>query len=353
MITTYPHYRKTEEAYKFEPIEEVNIKRIKLLSSKNIYTKTLNEIIFMILSIINSLRIKDVKIVFVSIPPIFTGFSGLIVSRIKHSKFIVDIRDLWVDLAIDLKFIKNSLLIKILSKIEKSILNSASLITCATDGYIKNISEKINNKNIEIVSINNGYDEIDLEIDEDMINLRKKYGFNIDDFLITYIGNIGWPQGLKTIIKCIKDEKDLKLILIGDGSERKEIEEIKIELNIENLILINTIPKNKIKFYYAISDALLVHLRKSEVLDLTIPSKIYEYLITKNPIVYGLSGEAKKLLDSMPGCIYFEQENCKSFIESIYILKNNYLKYKNESILRRDIFTEKYSRKVISKNLMK
>jgi len=348
VITSSPHYRKVINEYKLIEIEEkILIFRLKLMESKNNFRKIINEIIFMIKSFLYALRFNKIDLLIVSIPPIFTGLSGLILSKFKKAKFIVDVRDLWVDLVLELKQIKINLIKNILIKLEKLILNNADCIICTTNGFKDKINKKLYKK-IEITTIMNGIDSFEFNTDLNGVEIREKFGFNKDDFIITYIGNIGEPQGLITLLDCFIKMNKIKFLLIGNGGEKKSIIKEKLRKKIDNLVLLPTINREKLKYFYKISNALLVHLRKSEILNLTIPSKIFEYLINEIPILYGLDGEGKKILENLPGCIYFEQENCESLSNSIEYLLNKYEEIKKSCYKRKELIYKNFSREKLA-----
>jgi glycosyltransferase involved in cell wall biosynthesis len=57
------------------------------------------------------------------------------------------------------------------------------------------------------------------------------------------------------------------------------------------------------------SDASLVLLKKSDLFKTVIPSKIFESLAMKKPILLGVEGEAKELVEASGGGLCIEPEN--------------------------------------------
>ena len=121
-----------------------------------------------------------------------------------------------------------------------------------------------------------------------------KYVPHTNKFTITYIGNIGSSQHFLSLIDAVKDMLDVRLNLIGDGNEWKNVEKYITNHNIRNVFLhskkhwIHTLP------FYQTSNLLFASLK--EEYDTAIPSKLYEYLATGLPVLYLGNGAASNFL---------------------------------------------------------
>ena len=116
------------------------------------------EIIFSIEVFIRLLFSKDDDLYFVSSPPFLLAVSVFMVSKIKKNEYILDVRDLYPEILFNLNIIKrNGILANILLYFEKTIYNNALTISTVTNGLLKHISKKTDNKNIYL--IRNGYDK--------------------------------------------------------------------------------------------------------------------------------------------------------------------------------------------------
>jgi len=83
----------------------------------------------------------------------------------------------------------------------------------------------------------------------------------------------------------------------------------------------------------------------------TIPSKVFEYVATKKPVVYGLNGVAKELMDELNAGYPFEAGNVNSLEATLIQLKKDLeegrWEYKDNGILK-----EKYLRSQLSKKFV-
>lgn len=121
-----------------------------------------------------------------------------------------------------------------------------------------------------------------------------KYVAHASHFVITYIGNIGTGQHFINLIESVKEMSDVKVNLIGDGNEWKNIENYLSQHGIQNVYLHKKKKWTNILPYYQTSNLLFASLK--EEYDTAIPSKLYEYLATGLPVLYLGNGAATNFL---------------------------------------------------------
>ena len=128
----------------------------------------------------------------------------------------------------------------------------------------------------------------------------KKKLKNKNKFKILYAGNLGKAQNFEKIIeisKKLRKEKKIIIQIIGGGNRYSWVKKKIKDENITNISLSNNLPFNKIPKYYADADCLLISLKKDKFLNMTIPSKLQNYLSAKKPILSFCGGETKKIIE--------------------------------------------------------
>jgi glycosyltransferase involved in cell wall biosynthesis len=99
---------------------------------------------------------------------------------------------------------------------------------------------------------------------------------------------------------------------------QKEIEVLK------NVFFIDAVTKTQMPAILGSVNAAIIPLRKLDLFLGAIPSKIFETLAMKVPILLGVDGEAKKLFIEQGNCgIFFEPENNKQLAEAVLNLFQN------------------------------
>ena len=89
------------------------------------------------------------------------------------------------------------------------------------------------------------------------------------------------------------------------------------------------VPKHEVVRYLTLMDVALVNLKKSDTFKTVIPSKIFEAAALQKPILLGLEGETKGIIESFDAGTCFEPENEAEFIAQCHnILEvENYSNY--------------------------
>ena len=129
--------------------------------------------------------------------------------------------------------------------------------------------------------------------------------------VIGYIGTLGMAHKLDFILKAAAkvSNPEIHFLIVGEGAEKENLLRLKKELELNNLDIINGIPKEQVPRYIACLDISLVNLRKSDLFMGALPSKIFENAAMEKPILLGLKGEAEDVINEYNAGLSFEPEN--------------------------------------------
>jgi glycosyltransferase involved in cell wall biosynthesis len=145
-------------------------------------------------------------------------------------------------------------------------------------------------------------------------------------FLAAYIGTHGMAHGLDAVLRAAKRlqrEPNIRFLLVGDGAEREKLVREKEEKELTNVIMLGQQPKERMPLFLAAADACMVLLIKSELFKTVLPSKIFEAMAMGRPIVLGVEGESRELIEA-GGCgLCIEPENDAELAEAILELAKN------------------------------
>ena len=122
---------------------------------------------------------------------------------------------------------------------------------------------------------------------------------------------------LNSIKKIQKTHPEIHFLFIGDGAEKNNLLKQKEELKLSNVTMLSSVSKQEVVEYLSLMDYALVNLRKNDTFLHVIPSKIFEAAAMKKPILLGLEGETKKIIQQFNAGICFEPENELDFIDKI------------------------------------
>jgi glycosyltransferase involved in cell wall biosynthesis len=327
VITCFPNFPqgKTYNGYKnslkkTEWIEGIKVVRVwsYITANEGFLKRTLDYISFSVTAFIAGLLQKTDVIVATS-PQFFTALSGRTLSFWKRKPWVMEVRDLWPESVKTVGAMKDNLFIRYFEKEEIWCYRSAEKIITVTDSFkteiIKKgiIAEKIgvvkNGANLELYK--------PMKRDETIIDKLKLQNKKI----LGYIGTHGMAHKLDFILDCakilVKTNPEYHFLLIGNGAERNNLVAKTKNEHISNVTMLESVPKHEVAGYLSILDAAIINLRKSELFTTVIPSKIFETSAMQIPILLGVDGESRAIVEAFGAGLYYEPENESDFVARV------------------------------------
>ncbi|HSI70478.1 MAG TPA: glycosyltransferase family 4 protein, partial [Gillisia sp.] len=327
VITCAPNFPKGKvyegyknKLYQTEIIDGIKVIRVwsYITANEGFLKRILDYISFAVTSFLAGLFVKTDLIVATS-PQFFTALSGWALSIFKRKKWIFEVRDLWPESIMAVGAMKRNLAIRFFEWLEKSMYKSADYIVVVTDTFKKKIIEKGIDENKISVFKNGANLELFIPQSKDA-KLESSLGLK-NKFVFAYIGTHGMAHGLSFILDSIKpleiSHPDIVFLFIGDGAEKKNLLKQAENLNLKNAVFVDSIGKKEIVSYLSLMDAALVNLIKSDTFLTVIPSKIFEAAAMEKPILLGLEGETKGIIENYNAGVCFRPEDQNSFFEAV------------------------------------
>jgi len=290
-------------------------------------------------------------VVLVTSPPLFIGFSGYIISRLKRVPLVFEVRDLWPESAIDTGVLKNRTIIKIAFWFEGFIYKKAKLINVLTPAFyntLKNIKHVPEQKLIMIPNAS------DFDLSEELLqnfdreNFREQMDLD-GKFVITYVGAHGVANHLQQILDAAKKLEDTNVLflLIGQGMEKEKLKKTVSEMKLTNVRFIDSVPKKDVFKYILASEMGASVLKKVDTFKTVYSNKTFDYMSCKKPVLMAIDGVSRKLVDDAHCGIYIEPENIEEYDKNIRLYLND-----NERLKREGDNGYAYAKKNFDRNVL-
>lgn len=298
--------------------------------------KTIGHLSFMISSVLIGIwSVRQLDVVVVSSPTFFSIWSAWLIAKIKRARFVVEIRDLWPAIFVDLGVIHNQRIIRTLEIAELTAYRWADSVVVVSEGFRQNLIERGVPEN-KVHTIRNGVDlqrfGEEPEKSNDRDTTRKRLGITSpDDVLVLYLGAHGISHGLKSVadaaaLTAKSDQLDgngkIQFVFVGEGAAKSDLEAHVARLASGNVTMLPGVPRNEVPALLGAADICLVPLRDIPLFKTFIPSKIFEYLAAKKAVIGSVAGESAEIL-SDAGAVVVEPENPRALADAIINLARN------------------------------
>lgn len=244
-------------------------------------------------------RLPKADVVLSTSPQFFCGLAGWLLKR-KRRPWVLEIRDLWPESIVTVGAMKRGAAIKLLEAIERFAYRQADLVVSVTDGFVQHIRERRGEGPIAVVK--NGVDLTTFTTPDAAAEaeFRSAHGLN-GKFVAAYVGTHGMAHKLDTVLEAaelLRDRSDIAFLLVGDGAERERLVAEVAARGLSNVVMLGQQPKSAMPGIWAASDAALVLLRRVDTFKTVIPSKMFEAMAMACPMIMGVEGEAKALMEA-------------------------------------------------------
>lgn len=323
-----PEYRSVRRRiFSRETFDAVKVVRTWLLPFPNRkpHERMLNYTSFFASSAFTGIFLQRADVVIATSPQLLVALSGWWVAKCKRVPFVFEVRDLWPEslTAVGLGG-KKSALYRLLEKIAGFLYRRSDHIVVVSPAFREHLVRNWNVQPEKISIIPNGVESELFSPRNAEPSLRAQLQVE-NKYVVSYIGTIGMAHGLETLIESAAALQtatpNVVFLLVGEGAERERICALAESRGLKNIRFAGPQPRERIPAYINASDACLVLLKKSEVFQTVIPTKMLEFMSCARPVVLGVEGQARKIVESAAAGIWIAPESPAELTKAILQLE--------------------------------
>lgn len=261
---------------------------------------------FMITSGLLALRSGPADVVMGTTPPIFQAVSAWAVAAVRRRPFLLEVRDLWPEFAIDMGILKNPILIALARRLERFLYARSTHLLVNSPAYRDYLLSK-DVRSDKISFIANGV-EADMFDPDPCLGqaFRRTWGLQ-DRFVVSYAGAMGAANDIPTLLKAARrllGSPSIHFLLVGDGKERTKLEALKEEWKLDNVTFTGAVPKTTMPEVLAASDACVAILQDIPMFRTCYPNKVFDYMAAGRPTILAIDGVIRQAMEEAQGGIF-------------------------------------------------
>jgi len=324
----HPDYRRAfRRGFLHEEMDGVHVHRTWIFPAANRgkVRRSLNYVSFMAsAAIVGSLRLPRPDVVVATSPQLLCAAAGHLLARRFHAPLVMEVRDLWPESLIAVGASSHqSALVTGLERIARGLYARAAHLVTVTNSQ-RDVIVRMGVPADRVSVVPNGVDRAFLATGASLAISAPPAAE--DRFVVTYIGTIGMAHHLETLLEAaalLQDEPRFHFRLVGEGARRQALESLARSRRLTNVEFCGERPRGEVPRWIAESSACAVLLRRNDVFRTVVPSKLLEIMAVGRPILLGVEGEARALLDRAGAGMAIEPENAGQLAAAIRALASD------------------------------
>lgn len=272
-------------------------------------------------------------LVFCSIPTLELAEQSVLYGCSRQVPVVVDVRDAWPDLYVNLfpaplRRLARPLLANEFRRAAR-ILRAADGIIAVSDTYLawaRQYARRLSD-NDAVFPIGYSYmpQNMGIEDDEEIFGLQQKIGVHPGSLIATFLGTFGSSYDLQTVIRSgarvssVYPDLDVRIVIAGDGDQSAKLHHM--SEGIETIVFTGWLDQQEASRLMRISCVGLASYASDAVQSL--PNKPFEYMAAGLPLLSSLSGELEQLIADNKIGLQYKAGNVQSLTEKIVWLTEN------------------------------
>lgn len=342
----YPGY--SSSSYLHEKLDGIDVHRhwTFITPNEGFVKKTLGHISYLPSALLLSTRhLHRPDVVIGTSPTFFAAMAAAAAGLKRRIPFIMEVRDLWPAVIVELGMLRNRHMIRALERLELSLYARATRVVTVTESFRRNLIER-GIPARKVFTIPNGADVEFWQPADPPAELRHR--LNLEGrFVVLYIGAHGISHALSRLLESarqLREHTQISFLFVGEGAEKAGLVRQAQEAGLTNVQFLDPVARDAVREFYALADVCLVPLRDIPLFDTFIPSKMFEMMAMAKPIVASLRGEAADILRRSGGAIVVEPEDSDAVAQAVLRLYHQREEAREMGQRGRRFVVEHYSR---------
>jgi glycosyltransferase involved in cell wall biosynthesis len=310
--------------YHYEEVDGIHVHRVwtYLAPNRGVLRRILNYLSFVPSAAWRAWRLGAFDVAIGTSPQFFCAVATWTYTRLRRIPWVFELRDLWPESIPAVGAMQTSRALRLLERLELRMYRDATAIVAVTEAFIRTLASRgVPPDKMHYVP--NGIDPAFWRSDA-RDSVRAELGLRDDDVLACYVGTIGMAHGLGTVVEAAAllstAAPRVRVLIVGDGADLEHVRAMAAVKGLDNVSFTGLVPRGRVPAILAAADMALVTLKPAPVFKTVLPSKMFEAMAARRPIVLGVDGEARATLERAAAGVSFPPGDAAALAGAIVAL---------------------------------
>ena len=272
-------------------------------------------------------RLPKPDLIYVHVPPNEDAYAADWLSRHFSVPFVLNVQDIHPDSAIELGYVKNPLLIRLLRRQERAMYDHTAHVTVIGENFRNRILKKGISPG-KVTVIPNWIDARMIQPMDRFNPLRYEWSISADKFVVLYAGTFGRVHNTSMLIDAAtvldKMHSNIIFLLVGQGFDFNVNVALVKQLGLTNVIMKEFVPRARLSELQSLADVSVVTLR-SGFGTTSVPSKVLGYMSAGRGVIGLIDDDCDtaKLIREADAGVIIPGGSIEGFVEQLIIMSSN------------------------------
>jgi glycosyltransferase involved in cell wall biosynthesis len=330
-----------------EWLDGIRVVRVPVVVRPNrgLIDRSIDQLTFMATSAMAHDTVKRADVVLVESPPLFLGLTATLYRHAYGVNYLFHVADPWPDYPIQMRALRNRMLIRVARWIESVAYQNATLVTTVSPGLVRRL-DRHPEANGKARLLLNGVDVDRFLPDRAPASARAELGWPDAALTLVYVGSVGLAQGVDTLIAAVEPlaASGVLLHIVGEGFDHDRLARDVADRGLHHIRFAGPVALAAVPGVLAAADAVLVMLRPGILNWHSLPTKLVEGLAAGRPVVVSADGDAAEIVNGAGAGVSAAAGDAVALRNAILALLDPTLRAEMGSRGRR-VAVERYDRK--------
>ncbi len=271
-------------------------------------------------SFLRGLTVRDVDAVFATTPPLPQAATGLALARLKGVPFVLEVRDLWPDFAVELGVLTDPGMIAASRRLEHTLYRAADVVVVNSPGFVDHVT-RAGARRVEVVP--NGVDAGAFDPGASGASFRREQDLD-GKFVVLYAGAHGIPNDLGTVLdaaEILRDAPDVVFVLVGDGRDKGRLVADADRRRLANVRFVAPQPKPRMSEVLAAADVGLATLKPLPLFRTVYPNKVFDYMAAGRPTLLLIDGAIREVVEDGDAGVFVPPGDAAALADAVRVYR--------------------------------